>query len=52
MALKLPGWRWSDAYYGALVTRVGQAIAGELTLDEAFARIDDDVAAKVKDAAL
>lgn len=46
-ALKLPGWRWSDAYYGALVTRVSQVIAGELSLDEAWARIDQDIADRV-----
>ncbi len=51
-ALKLPGWRWSDAYYGALVTRVSQAVAGELKLEDAYTRIDSDVAAKVKDAGL
>lgn len=51
-ALKLPGWRWSDTVYGALVTRVGQAVAGELTLDETFARIDSDIATKVKDSGL
>jgi alpha-1,4-digalacturonate transport system substrate-binding protein len=49
-ALKMPGWRWSDAYYGALVSRVSQVIAGELTLDEAWARIDQDVAEKVAEA--
>lgn len=49
-ALKLPGWRWSDAYYGALVSRVSQAIAGELSLEEAFERIDADVAEKVAEA--
>lgn len=49
-ALKLPGWRWSDAYYGALVTRVSQVIAGELTLDEVWARIDQDIAEKVAEA--
>jgi len=48
-ALKIPGWRWSDAVYGALVTRVSQAVAGELTLEETFARIDSDIAAKVKE---
>lgn len=52
VAQKLPGWFWSDAYYGALVTRVSQAAAGELTLEEAFSRIDADVAAKVKDSGL
>lgn len=50
VAQKLPGWRWADTYYSALVTRVGQVVAGELPLDDAFARIDADIAAKVKDA--
>lgn len=49
-ALKLPGWRWSDTVYAAIVTRVGQTLAGELKLDDAFARIDADIAQKVKDA--
>ncbi|WP_028745433.1 ABC transporter substrate-binding protein [Rhizobium mesoamericanum] len=49
LARKLPGWLWSDAVYGALVTRVSQAAAGEMTVDEAFARIDSDIATKVKD---
>ena len=49
VARKLPGWLWSDAVYGALVTRVSQAAAGEMTVDEAFARIDSDIATKVKD---
>lgn len=49
---KLPAWRWSDAIYGALATRIGQAAAGELSPEEAFARIDADVAQKVKDSGL
>jgi alpha-1,4-digalacturonate transport system substrate-binding protein len=49
-ALKLPGWRWSDAYYSALVGRVSQAIAGELSLEDTYKRIDEDIAAKVKQA--
>ncbi|OCO99936.1 MULTISPECIES: ABC transporter substrate-binding protein [unclassified Ensifer] len=48
-ARKLPGWLWSDTFYGALVTRVSQAAAGEMTVDEAFTRIDSDIATKVKD---
>jgi alpha-1,4-digalacturonate transport system substrate-binding protein len=49
-ALKMPGWKWSDAYYGALVGRVSQAVAGELSLEDAYKRIDEDVAPKVKEA--
>lgn len=50
IALKLPGWRWSDTVYAALVTRIGQTLAGELKLEDAFQRIDADIAQKVKDA--
>ncbi|MCG5480109.1 ABC transporter substrate-binding protein [Sinorhizobium alkalisoli] len=52
LAQKLPGWFWSDTFYGAMVTRVSQAAAGEMSADEAFSRIDADIAAKVKDSGL
>ena len=51
-ALKLPAWRWADTVYAAIVTRIGQTLAGELPLEDAFARIDADVAQKVKDSGL
>lgn len=51
-ALRLPGWRWSDTVYAAIVTRMGQTLAGELKIDDAFARIDSDIATKVKDSGL
>lgn len=47
-ALKIPAWKWADTYYGALVSRIGQVMAGEMTLDEAYKRIDSDIAEKVK----
>ncbi len=47
----LPAWKWASAYYTALVNRTSQAMAGELTLDEAFARMDQDIAEQVKQAA-
>ena len=46
----LPAWKWSSAYYTALVTRASQAMAGELSLDEAFARMDSDIAEQVQQA--
>lgn len=49
-ALKLPAWKYAGSYYGALVSRVSQVIAGELTLDDAYARINSDMAEKVKEA--
>lgn len=47
-AQRLPAWKWGSAYYGALATRIGQVMAGELTLDDAWARIDGDIAEQVK----
>lgn len=49
-ALKMPAWKWAGTYYGALVARVSQVVAGELSLEEAYARIDSDMADKVKEA--
>lgn len=49
-AAALPAWKWASAYYNALVTRTSQVMAGEMTLDEAFARMDKDIAEKVAEA--
>jgi alpha-1,4-digalacturonate transport system substrate-binding protein len=49
-AAALPAWKWGSVYFGALVTRISQVMAGELKLDEAYARIDEDIKAKVAEA--
>jgi alpha-1,4-digalacturonate transport system substrate-binding protein len=46
-AATLPSWTWATVYYGALANRISQAMAGEMSLDDAFARIDTDVAEAV-----
>ncbi|RWM07162.1 MAG: carbohydrate ABC transporter substrate-binding protein [Mesorhizobium sp.] len=46
----LPPWKWANAYYAALVTRVSQVMAGELTLDDAWGKVDQDIADKVAEA--
>ncbi|MER9235158.1 ABC transporter substrate-binding protein [Mesorhizobium sp. M0622] len=46
----LPPWKWANAYFAALVTRVSQVMAGELSLDDAWGRIDQDIADKVAEA--
>ena len=46
-AAKLPAWKWGSTYYGALVNRISQVMAGEMTLDEAYAKIDADIAEQV-----
>ncbi|TYR33185.1 carbohydrate ABC transporter substrate-binding protein [Mesorhizobium microcysteis] len=50
VANALPAWKWGTPVYGVLVTRISQVMAGELTLDEAFARMDEDIAAQVAEA--
>ena len=49
-AALLPPWKWANAYYAALVTRTSQVMAGELPLDDAFARMDQDIADQVAQA--
>lgn len=46
----LPAWKWGTPVYGALVTRLSQVMAGELSLDDAFTRIDEDIKAQVAEA--
>ena len=43
----LPAWKYASAYYGALVTRISQVMAGELSLDDAWVRMDQDIADSV-----
>ena len=50
LADKLPAWKWANAYYGALVTRISQAMADEITLDEARQLMDQDIADAVQNA--
>ncbi|SDX59453.1 ABC transporter substrate-binding protein [Roseicitreum antarcticum] len=47
MADALPSWKWANVYYGALVTRVSQVMAGELSVDQARTMIDEDIADQV-----
>jgi alpha-1,4-digalacturonate transport system substrate-binding protein len=47
VATKMPAYKWSDAIYGATITRMGQVVAGEITLDDAWARIPEDIAQKM-----
>jgi alpha-1,4-digalacturonate transport system substrate-binding protein len=46
-AAALPSWKWASAYYGAMANRISQVMAGEMALDEAFAKIDSDIAEQV-----
>jgi alpha-1,4-digalacturonate transport system substrate-binding protein len=44
----MPAWVWANAYYGAIVTRISQVMAGELDLEQARSMIDSDVADQVE----
>lgn len=43
----LPAWLWGNAYYGAMVSRFSQVMAGELSLEQARGLIDQDIADQV-----
>ena len=43
-ALAINAWSGAQVYFNALVTRVSQAIAGELSIDDTYKRIDEDLA--------
>jgi alpha-1,4-digalacturonate transport system substrate-binding protein len=49
-ANRMQAWKWNNVVWGAWVSRLSQAMAGELTPDDAFKRIDEDIAQKVKEA--
>lgn len=43
LAYKLQGYPYSRIMFNATITRLGQAVVGEMTLDEAYRRIAEDV---------
>jgi alpha-1,4-digalacturonate transport system substrate-binding protein len=43
----LPAWKWATPVYGVLVTRISQVMAGEMSIDDAFVRMDEDIKAQV-----
>ena len=50
VAKLMPSYQWSDAIYAATITRMGQVVAGEITLDDAYARIPEDIKQKIAEA--
>lgn len=44
----LPAWKWATPVYGVLVTRISQVMAGEMSIEDAFARMDEDIKAQVE----
>ncbi len=50
VAKLMPSYKWADAIYAATITRMGQVVAGEITLDDAYARIPEDIKQKMEEA--
>jgi alpha-1,4-digalacturonate transport system substrate-binding protein len=43
LAAKMPAYKWSDAIYAVTITRMGEVVAGQITLDQAYERIATDI---------
>jgi alpha-1,4-digalacturonate transport system substrate-binding protein len=43
----LPAWKWATPIYGVLVTRISQVMAGEMSIEDAYVRMDEDIKAQV-----
>ncbi|KLK92358.1 ABC transporter substrate-binding protein [Microvirga vignae] len=50
LALKMQSYRWSGTIYAAVISRLGQVVAGEAQIPDAYARIEDDIKQKVAEA--
>jgi alpha-1,4-digalacturonate transport system substrate-binding protein len=50
LALRMQSYRWSGVIYPAVISRLGQVVAGEITLDDAYTRINADIQQKVAEA--
>ena len=46
-AFDLQGYQFNRVMFNALISRLGQAIVGEMTLDEAYSRMTEDVAQQI-----
>ena len=50
MADALPAWEWAGIYYGALVSRISQVMADEMSMEQARELMDRDIADAVENA--
>ncbi|WP_460448030.1 ABC transporter substrate-binding protein [Alsobacter sp. SYSU BS001988] len=47
IAYKLQGYQYNRIIFNAVISRLGQAISGETTLEDAYKRIDQDIAQQI-----
>ena len=50
LANRMPAWDWANIVYFATVSRLGQVVAGELSLEDAYRRIEEDVDQQIAEA--
>jgi len=50
LANRMPAWDWANISYAAIITRLGQVVAGEMSLEDAYDRIEDDIDQQVSEA--
>ncbi|WP_309083580.1 ABC transporter substrate-binding protein [Chelativorans sp.] len=50
LANRLPAWQWANVSYAAIITRLGQVVAGEMSLEDAYQRIQEDIDQQVAEA--
>jgi alpha-1,4-digalacturonate transport system substrate-binding protein len=44
LAYRLQGYPYNRLVFNAVISRLGQAVSGEISLDDAYKRIDSDIA--------
>ena len=52
VAFDLQGYKNNRVMFNALISRLNEAIVGELTLDQAYARMEEDIANQLAEKAL
>lgn len=50
LANRMPSWEWANVVYFAVISRLGQVVAGELSLDDAYTRIEEDIEQQIAEA--
>jgi alpha-1,4-digalacturonate transport system substrate-binding protein len=50
IANRMPAWEWANVSYFAIISRLGQVVAGEMSLEDAYTRIEEDIEQQITEA--
>lgn len=50
LANRMPTWEWANVAYFAIISRLGQVVAGEMALEDAYRRIEEDIEQQIAEA--